>query len=59
MDSVDSPAAIVYHHLLPWLRGNLVYVELDFDFRVTKSRHNFEDRLEEMLDVFISGPFKE
>jgi hypothetical protein len=58
MDSVDSPAAIVYHHLLPWLRGNLVYFELDFDFRVPQSIHNFQDRLEEMVDAFTSDSMK-
>jgi len=47
---VDSPSIITYHHLAPWLHGNLVLVNMEF---------NFESQLDDMLGRFSSGEFAE
>jgi hypothetical protein len=53
----DSPSAIVFQHLQPWLQGNLVLVELDFNFE--KGIDGFQSRLKNMLDRFEDGDLKE
>jgi hypothetical protein len=53
----DTPSMITYIHLLPWLRGNLVHVDLDFNFE--DSNNDFEDRLNAMLNRFENGDLKE
>lgn len=57
MDFSDTPASIIYHQLHPWLKGNLVYVDIDFD--VHEYQADFEDRLDNMLEVFITGSLQE
>jgi hypothetical protein len=54
----DTPAYLTYHHLQPWLQGNIVHVDLDFN--MTDVPHNdWAIRLNSMLDYFETGEFKE
>ena len=52
----DIPSVIAYHHIHPWLLGNLVHVDLDFDFGKV---NDFAVRLNSMLDRFESGDLME
>jgi len=54
---IDSPSVITYHHLSPWLHGNLVLVDLTFNFDDPKN--DFESKLDDMLDRFDGGDLKE
>ena len=55
---VDTLSYIVYHHLHPWLRGNIVHI--DIDFNLTDVPHNdFGVRLDRMLESFETGKFQE
>ena len=54
---IDSPSFITYHHLSPWLHGNLVLVDLAFNFDDPKN--NFESNLNDMLNRFEGGDLKE
>ncbi|KAF8800814.1 hypothetical protein BYT27DRAFT_7116607, partial [Phlegmacium glaucopus] len=53
----NTPSVVTYYHLLPWLQGNLVHVNLDFSFQ--SSDNDFESRLNTMLDRFKFGDLKE
>ncbi|EDR03103.1 uncharacterized protein LACBIDRAFT_307567 [Laccaria bicolor S238N-H82] len=53
----DSPSILTYHHLAPYLHGNLVLVNLTFNFN--KPRKHFNSQLENMLQEFEDGDFKE
>ena len=53
----DAPSIMTYHHIHPWLKGNLIYVDLDFNFE--KGDHEFSERLNLMLDRFESGDLME
>ena len=48
---------MTYHHLAEWLQGNLVMVDLTFNFDDTNNQ--FESQLDIMLDAFETGKFKE
>ena len=52
----DVPSVLTYHHIQPWLHGNLVHVEFDFNFE----RYGNENivHLNEMLDRFENGDLK-
>lgn len=52
----DIPSIIAYHHIHPWLCGNLVHVDLDFNFE--KSHQDVVSRLNIMLDRFENGDLK-
>ena len=54
---VDSASLITYNHLAPWLQGNLVLVDLMFNF--DDSQNNFETQLDNMLQDFEEGDYKE
>ena len=54
---IDSPSVITYHHLSPWLHGNLVLVDLTFNF--DDPQNDFESKLDDMLDRFDGGDLKE
>ena len=47
----------MYYHLMPWLQGNLVLVDLMFNFDDTQN--NFESQLDIMLQDFEEGDYKE
>jgi hypothetical protein len=54
----DTPSLNMYHHLKPWLQGNLVHIDMDFNF--SEVPHNdFEFRLGLMLDTFETGDLQE
>jgi hypothetical protein len=53
----DTPASLAYHHLQPWMQGNIVY--FDIDFNMTDVPHNdWATRLDSMLDSFEKGELK-
>lgn len=55
---VDTPSFLLYQHLHPWLQGNLVHVNIDFN--LTEVPHNdFAIRFDAMLESFESGQFQE
>jgi len=54
---IDSPSLITYHHLNPWLHGNLILVDLTFNFDDSES--DFESNLGNMIDRFDGGDLKE
>jgi hypothetical protein len=53
LKSTDTPATIVYDQLLPWLDGNLVLLDLDFD--LCHHQADFEDRMDALVDLFVTG----
>lgn len=53
----DTPSVLTFHHLQPWLRGNLIHVELDFNFK--NGVKGFQSRLDSMLDRFENGDLRE
>lgn len=53
----DRGSVIVYHHLAEWLQGNLVLVDLTFNF--DDPNNQFESNLDTMLESFETGDFKE
>jgi hypothetical protein len=53
----DTPASLTYHHLQPWLQGNIVHIDLDFN--MTDVSHNdWAIRRDSMLDFFETGEFR-
>lgn len=54
---MDSASLITYHHLAPWLQGNLVLVDLMFNF--DDPQNAFESQLDTMLQDFEEGEYKE
>jgi len=54
----DTPSLLAYHHLHPWLQGNLVHINMDFNFNGV-SYNDFESRLDSMLNEFETGKFQE
>lgn len=54
----DTPSNLAYHHLQPWLMGNIVHIDLDFN--MTEVLHNdWSVRLDQMLESFETGEYKE
>ena len=53
----DSPSILTYHHLAPYFQGNLVLVNLTFNF--DKPRRYFDSQLESILQEFEDGEFEE
>lgn len=53
----DVPSVIAYHHVHPWLHGNLVHVDLDFN--LLEGAEDFKDRMNAMLNRFEKGDLKE
>lgn len=54
---MDSTSIITYHHLAPWLQGNLVLVDLMFNFDDPKN--DFESQLDTLLQEFEEGEYRE
>lgn len=53
----DVPSIIAYNHIQPWLGGNLVHVDIDFNFKGLNVQ-DFIARLDTMLDRFENGDLK-
>lgn len=54
----DTPSLLTYYHLQPWLQGNLVHI--DMDFNLDDVPHNdFQSRLDLMLDAFEMGELQQ
>jgi hypothetical protein len=54
---VASSSFITYYHLVPWLHGNLVLVDLIFNF--DDLQNDFYSNLDRMLERFEGGDLKE
>lgn len=53
----DSPSHIIYHHLRPWFKGNLIHVGFALNFNSHTAE--FESQLDTMLAKFEDGGFQE
>lgn len=51
----DGPSRPTFEHLIPYLRGNTCYINLDFNFGSLPEIQSFSERLEAMVDLFESG----
>ena len=51
----DSPGLAAYQALLPWLKGNVALIELDYDFRNSPSIQNFEKRMDDLVNELTDG----
>jgi hypothetical protein len=51
----DGPSRPLFEHLVPYLRGNTCYVNIDFNFGSLPDIQSFSQRLEIMVDLFESG----
>jgi hypothetical protein len=54
---IHNPSIITYHHLHPWLHGNLVHI--DFDFNFEHFNNDFQIRMDKTLDRSMNGDLKE
>ena len=59
MSLEDSPARMLYTHLWSYLRGNVAYVSLDFNFGTEESLLSYDRRLNTVLDRLEIGDLKE
>ena len=56
----DTPSLNTYYHLHPWLQGNLIHIDMDFNFDdVPHNLNDFVSQLGLMLDAFETGDLKE
>lgn len=53
----DAPSHIVFHHLQPWLQGNLIHVDIILNFR--NGKEEFESLFSAVLDKFEDSAFHE
>ena len=51
----DGPARSTFDHLVPYLKGNACYVNLDFILGSENEIQSFNKRLEFLVDLFESG----
>lgn len=51
----ETPASVAYESLVSWLKGNVVLIEIDFDFTTSTTKKNFTARLNKLLGEFRSG----
>ncbi len=51
----DSPGLAAYHALLPWLKGNVALIEIDYNFCNSDAIENFTKRLDDLINELISG----
>lgn len=54
----DSPGLAAYHALLPWLKGNVALIEMDYDFRDFIATENFKKRLDDLINELLNGRLK-
>jgi hypothetical protein len=50
-----GPSKLTYEHLVPYLRGNTCYVNIDFNFGTIAETQSFSERLEALVDLFETG----
>jgi hypothetical protein len=58
MMDLGTSSWIAYHHLHPWLQGNVAHFDIDFDLSTEASHKNFLDRHSYMLEMLESGEFQ-
>ncbi len=51
----DSPGLSAYQALLPWLKGNVAFIEIDYDFQNRPAIQNFEERMDSLLKELTDG----
>ena len=50
MDISETPANSVFHSLVPWLKGNVVLIDIDFD--IDHYEDNFNGRMARLVNKF-------
>lgn len=51
----DNPAQAAYEYLKPYLRENVAYAEIDFNFGTAKDKKSYERRLNKIFESLESG----
>lgn len=51
----DGPSKAIYEHLIPYLQGNTCYVNIDFNFGTNHDSTSFLERLNSLVDLFVTG----
>lgn len=51
----DSPSLSAYHALLPWLKGNVALVELDYNFSNFTTIQILKNRLDDLIEELTEG----
>ena len=51
----DGPSRTTFDHLVPYLKGNTCYVNLDFNFGSGLEHQSFVERVETLVDLLKSG----
>jgi hypothetical protein len=59
MMDAGTPALMAYNHIYPWLRGNLAYIDLDFNLIDDNGYENFVNRQTQLMNMFETGELKE
>lgn len=54
----DGPSRPTFEYLIPYLKGNACYVNLDFNLGSSDEIGSFNERLENLVNLFESGDFK-
>ncbi|KAF8199436.1 hypothetical protein BJ912DRAFT_948987 [Pholiota molesta] len=55
----ETPVPSLYHYLVPWMDGNLVSFDIDFDFSKKSGCKDFEKRLGDLIRFFTEGEFRD
>jgi hypothetical protein len=48
----DGPSRPAFDHIVPYLRGNACYVNVDFNFSSDAETQSFSERLDTLVDYF-------
>ena len=59
MSTEENPARMLYTQLWSYMRGNVAYVSLDFNFGNDEDAASYGWRLSLALDQLEDGPLKE
>jgi len=54
----DGPPKVAYEHIVPYLRGNACYVNIDFNFGTDQDSQSFSKRLDRLADCLEKGELK-
>jgi hypothetical protein len=55
---LGNPALIAYHHLLPWLRGNVAHIDMEFNFGTDFVEQDFHGRMDQLMKMLDHGHLK-
>jgi hypothetical protein len=59
MNPEENPGRMVYGHLWAYMKGNVAFVALDFNFESGKDMDSYRKRLDTVLDHLEDGELKE